>query len=132
MSKNIQVGHWQEFRSNMMKVNSRLRIFRSPGAPCIAMSATATKDEVSATILNMGFRTKPVLLQTSPTQQNIKFVTMKRPPNFYGADGCVDRNGTHHPGYLSVLEQIYLAGFIKSVREGLTVKKAIIFCRQSL
>ena len=113
----------------MMKVNSRLRIFRCPGAPCVAMSATATEDEIEATISNLGLRTKPVLLQASPTQQNIKFVTMTRPPNNYGADGYVDKDGTYKPGYMSILEEIYLTEFIKSVREGLSVKKGIIFCR---
>ena len=124
-----QVGHWQEFRPDMMKINSRLRVFRSPGAPTIAMSATASHGEVMATISNLGFRTKPVLLQASPTQPNIKFVTMQRPPNNYGPDGYEDKNGIHHNGYLSDLKEVYLREFIKSVQEGRPVKKGLIFCR---
>ena len=93
------------------------------------MSATATSQEVSTTITNLGFRTKPIVLVASPTQQNIKFVTMRRPPNNCGPDGFVDKNGIHHHGYMSDLEELYLAEFIKSVKEGRSPKKGIIFCR---
>ena len=113
----------------MMKVIGRLRIFRASGAPCVAMSATATSDEVNATILNLGFRTAPVLLQASPAQHHIKFVTIKRPPNNNGPDGYVDIKGIEHPGYLALLNRIYLTEFICCMTEGRTVKKAIIFCR---
>ena len=113
----------------MMKVIGRLRIFRASGAPSVAMSATATSEEVSAIISNMGFRTVPVLLQASPTQENIKLVTVKRPPNNNGPDGCVNKNGVKFPGFLALLERIYLLEFIKGVREGTFVKKGIIFCR---
>ena len=56
----------------MMKVISRLRIFRAAGAPCVAMSATATSEEVSSIISNLGLRTAPVILKASPTQKHIK------------------------------------------------------------
>jgi superfamily II DNA helicase RecQ len=124
-----QVGHWEEFRPNMMKIIGRLRIFRVTGAPCLAMSATATSEEVSATISNLGFRTVPVLLQASPTQQNIKLVKIKRPSNNNGPDGYIDKRGVKLPGFLAPLERIYLLEFIKCIREGRCVKKGIIFCR---
>ena len=124
-----QIGHWDQFRPNMMKVIGRLRIFRASGAPSLAMSATATSAEVSATISNLGFRNTPVLLHASPTQHNIKIVRVKRPPNNMGADGITDKNDVKLPGYLALLERIYLTEFIKCVREGRSVKKGIIFCR---
>lgn len=124
-----QIGHWAEFRPNMMKVISRLRIFRAQGAPCVAMSATATSEEVSATIENLALRTPPVILKASPTQKNIKLVTIKRPPNNNGPDGYLDKNGLMHPGFLSLLERIYLTEFVSCVRDGKSVKKALIFCR---
>ena len=97
------------------------------------MSATSTDAEVSATISNLGFRTPPVLLQASPIQQNIKLVTIKRPPNNNGPDGFTDQKGVFHPGYLSLIERIYLTEFVNSIREGRDdVKKAILFCRYKL
>ena len=111
----------------MMK--NRLRIFRAPGAPCLAMSATATSEEISATISNLGLRTAPVVLVASPTQHNIKIVKIKRPPNNNGPDGFTDKTGVKLPGYLDYLNRILLIKFIKCVREGNSVEKGIIFCR---
>ena len=116
----------------MMKVISRLRIFRASGAPCVAMSATATSEEVSSTVKNLGLRTDPVLLQASPAQHHIKFVTIKRPPNNNGPDGYVDTSGVEHPGYLALLNRIYLTEFIHCMREGKEVKRSILFCRYCL
>ena len=116
----------------MMKVISRLRIFRASGAPCVAMSATGTCEEVSSIVKNLGLRTNPVLLQASPAQRHIKFVTIKRPANNNGTDGYIDIKGVEHPGYLSLLNRIYLAEFIHCMREGKEVKKGIIFCRYCL
>ena len=113
----------------MMKVISRLRIYRASGAPSIAMSATATSSEVSNTISNLGFRTAPIVLKSSPVQGNLKFVSLKRPPNTYGADGFEDQKGIWHPGYLALLERLYLREYISCIREGRTAQKAIIFCR---
>ena len=113
----------------MMSNTGRLRIFRAPGAPCVAMSATATSQEVSETISNLGLRETPVLLHASPTRNNIKFVRLKRPPNYNGADGYTDKQGVKLPGYLQVLERIYLLEFIEAIRCNKSVKKGIIFCR---
>ena len=122
-------GHWDSFRPEMMKVTSRLRIYRAPGSPCIAMSATATPAEIASTITNLGFRTNPIVLTASPVQANLKFVTLKRSPNIYGADGFEDKNGVWHPGYLALLRRLYLDEFISGIRDGTAVKRGIIFCR---
>ena len=122
-------GHWDQFRPNMTKVIGRLRVFRASSAPCLAMSATATSAEVSAMIANLGIRTDPVLLQASPTQSNIKLVKIKRPPNNNGADGYMDKNGITAPGYLALLERIFLTDFITCIKTGKSVKKGLIFCR---
>ena len=122
-------GHWDLFRPEMNSVIARLRLFRAAGAPCLATSATATSSEVSSMTSTLGLRTAPVLLHASPTQYNIKIVKLRRPPNNYGPDGYTDKDGVKVDGYLSTLQRIILAQFIKSVREGKTVKKGIIFCR---
>ena len=113
----------------MSKVISRLRIYRSPGSPTIAMTATSTDSEISATISNLGFRTEPIVLKSSPVQHNMKFVSLKRPANVAGADGFEDVNGAWHPGFLELLKVLYLDEYISCVREARPIKKAIIFCR---
>ena len=104
-------------------------IYRAPGSPCIAMSATATSTEIASTITNLGFRTNPIVLTASPVQANLKFVTLKRSPNIYGADGFEDKNGVWYPGYLALLRRLYLDEFISGIRDGRAVKRGIIFCR---
>ena len=93
------------------------------------MSATATSEEVSAAVSNLGFETAPTLLQASPVQKNIKLVNLRRPPNNNGPDGFTDQQGVKHHGYLSELDRIYLTEFINAVTEGRPVKKALLFCR---
>ena len=122
-------GHWDSFRPEMSKIISRLRIYRSSGAPTIAMTATASEKEIRATINNLGFRTDPVILTSSPIQSNLKFVTLRRPSNVAGADGYEDEDGLLHPGYLTLLKRIYLSEFIRRIMNGEEVQRAIIFCR---
>ena len=113
----------------MAKTISRLRIFRSPGTPTIAMTATATDLEISSIISNLGFRTDPVVLKSSPVQNNLKLVTLKRPANVARADGFEDTKGVRHPGFLALLKILFLDEYISCIQAGRAVKKAIIFCR---
>ena len=93
------------------------------------MTATSTDSEISAVIENLGFRSKPVILKCSPVQNNLKFVSLKRPPNVTGADGVEDMNGVWHAGYLALLKILILDTFISRVQTGKENKKALIFCR---
>ena len=124
-----QIGHWDAFRPEMMTMIRRLRVFRAPGAPTVCMSATATTKEVSEIIASLSFQTPPVELIASPNQPNIKVVTIQRPPNNHGPDGFTDKKGVENPGFLALLERIYLREFVKYIREGKAVKRCIIFCR---
>ena len=92
----------------MMKIIGRLRIFRAPYAPTVAMSATATREEITSTSATLGFRVAPVILETPPTQSHIKYVTIERPSNNNGPDGYIDKKGEKYPGYLDLLLRIYL------------------------
>ena len=47
----------------MQKIAGRMRIFAEPGAPTVAMSATATAKEVEDMVNNLGVRKKPVVLR---------------------------------------------------------------------
>ena len=98
--------HWSGIRPEMKTMTARLRVFSLPGAPIIAMSATATEAEVSAMIQNLGLRSKPVILRASPVQPHHKFVTVKRPPNNCDPEGRLDKFGKEKPGLLQLLERI--------------------------
>lgn len=113
----------------MAKIIGRLRIYRSPGSPTVAMTATASDSEICSIISNLGFRTAPIILKSSPVQHNLKFVTIRRPPNVAGGDGYEGEHGDWHPGYLTLLRRIYLDEYTSSVRNGRAVQKAVIFCR---
>ena len=113
----------------MQRVAARMRIFLVPGAPSIAMSATATSVEVEAIIRNLNLRERPEILRVSPIQDHIKFALVRRPSNFCGMDGDVDRLGNEKPGLISLLERIYLAKFIENTRLKIPVKKCLMLFR---
>ena len=121
--------HWNGIRPEMKTVTARLRVFASPGAPILAMSATATESEVSGMIQNLGLRAKPVILRASPVMSHHKFVTVKRPPNICDPEGRLDKSGKFKPGLIQLLDRILLKRYFENVRNGLPVKKALVFFR---
>ena len=62
----------------------RIRIFAIKNSPALAMSATATEEDVKSLIKVLGLRDEPVVLKASPIQNHIKFCLIKRPPNING------------------------------------------------
>ena len=121
--------HWSNIRPEMKSAMARLRIFSQPGAPVAAMSATATEEEVSAMIRNLGLREKPIILRASPVQDHHKFVVIKRPTNNCDPDGIVDRFGREKPGLLQLLNRIYISKYIENIRQNLPVKKCLMLFR---
>ena len=113
----------------MKTVTARMRIFAEPGSPTVAMSATATVQEVESIVKNLGLRVKPVVLRASPIQEHFKFVTVRRPPNNCAMDGEVDAAGNEKPGLIALLERIYLGRFIKNSLKQIPVKKCLMFFR---
>ena len=97
----------------MKSVTARIRIFSVPGAPAVAMTATATVREVEAMVKNLGLREKPVVLRASPIQDHIKFSVVRRPSNSCGIDGRLDKFGIHQPGLVALLDRIYLSEFFR-------------------
>ena len=73
----ILPGHWASFRPGMEEQTARLRVFLRKGAPTGALSATATKEEVSMTIEILGLRTEPVIIAESPLQNRFKYMQNK-------------------------------------------------------
>ena len=113
----------------MQKVTARMRIFAVAGAPTVAMSATATVEEVEAMVRNLGLRSKPVVLRASPIQEHYKFCLVRRPPNYFGMDGEVDKNGNEKPGLIALLDRLYLRKFIENTLKNIPVKKCLMFFR---
>ena len=113
----------------MKTVTARMRIFSVRGAPAVAMSATATGDEVNAMIKNLGLRERPVVLRASPIQDHIKFAVVRRPPNNRGMDGELDKAGIEQPGLLALLDRIYLSRFIENTLQTIPVKKCLMLFR---
>ena len=113
----------------MKTVTARMRIFSVPGAPALAMTATATKEEVSAMTKNLGLRETPVILRASPIQDHIKFSVVKRPPNIHGMDSELTVTGTEQPGLLALLDRLYLAKFVDNTLKKIPVKKCLMLFR---
>ena len=57
----------------MQKIAGRMRIFAEPGAPTVAMSATATTKEVEDMVNNLGLRKKPVVLRDASFKKEIYY-----------------------------------------------------------
>ena len=113
----------------MQKVTARMRIFAEVGAPTLAMSATATVEEVDTMVKDLGLRSKPVVLRASPIQDHFKFVNIRRPSNCFGMDGEVDKTGKERQGLNGLLDRICLRKFIENTKNNTPVKKCLMLFR---
>ena len=93
------------------------------------MSATATAFEVENIVKNMGMREKPVVLRGTPILPHIKYELVRRPANYWGMDGDMDKSGKEKPGLIELLNRIYLDKFVENTLKNLPVKKAIMIFR---
>ena len=110
-------GHWESFRPEMMKGSASLRLYGVPGCPTLAMTATATDEEIKQVVKALGLRNQPVILTSSPIQSHFKFSVIRRPSNNLGLDGIVSSNGVKKPGLMDLLFRVYLRKeFIKGVK----------------
>ena len=123
-------GHWEDFRREMKFVPGQLRGRTLKGAPCLAMTATSTLSEITEVKTSLGLREdNTVILESSPIQSHFKFVRLQRPANIYGTFGK-ETDLLKKPGLIHTLQKIYLDQYIECVRQGLPVKKAMIFFRK--
>ena len=67
-------GHWDSFRPQMKLVPGQLRGRAVRGAPCLAMTATLTQDEVLELQKSLGLRSNTVVLKANPIQKHHKYV----------------------------------------------------------
>ena len=75
-------------RPDMKTVPGQLRSKTVRSAPCSAMSATATDQEIEEIKIDLGFRdNNTVVLKSNPIQSQFKFVRIQRPSNIHGSFG---------------------------------------------
>ena len=113
----------------MMKMSTGLRLYGIQNCPSIAMTATATENEIGEVVKALGLREKPVILTSSPVQAHIKFSIIRRPSNNFGLEGTVKKNGNRNPGLFDLLDRVYLRQYVQDLKTGVEPKNAIIFCR---
>ena len=113
----------------MMKMSTGLRLYGVRNCPSIAMTATATENEIGEVVKALGLREKPVILTSSPVQAHIKFSIIRRPSNNFGLEGTIKKNGSRNPGLFDLLDRVYLRQYVQDIKTGVEPKKAIIFCR---
>ena len=109
--------------------NVFFRLYGIPQCPVIAMTATATAEEVKDVIVSLGLKEAPIVLQASPVQSHIKFSILRRPSNNFGLDGIVSSNDTRKPGLMDLLDRVYLKQYLEDLKRGQKPNKCIIFCR---
>ena len=112
-----------------MRSSTSLRLFGIKNCPCVAMTATATKNDIKEVVSALGLRVPPLVLSTSPVLPHIKFSILRRPSNNYGLDGYVTKDGKFQPGLMDLLLRVYLQFYLNDLEAGFKPKKAIIFCR---
>lgn len=113
----------------MMKGSAGLRLYGIKNCPTLAMTATATSDEINQVVIALGLRSQPVILSSSPIQSHIKICAVRRPSNNFGLDGTINKHGEKSPGLMDLLGRVYLDKYIDDLEKGEPPKKCIIFCR---
>ena len=122
-------GHWSTFRPTMMKGSAGLRLYGVKNCPTLAMTATATTEEINEVVTALGLRSCPVILSSSPVQSHIKISAVRRPSNNFGLDGSTNTKGERNPGLMDLLRRVYIDKYLEDLENGETPKKCIIFCR---
>ena len=122
-------GHWSTFRPTMMKGSAGLRLYGVKDCPTLAMTATATTEEINEVVTALGLRSCPVILSSSPVQSHIKISAVRRPSNNFGLDGSTNMKGERNPGLMDLLRRVYIDKYLEDLENGETPKKCIIFCR---
>ena len=93
----------------MKTVPGQLRGKAIKGAPCLAMSATATTQEIEELKVNLGLRSSnTVVLRSDPVQSQFNYVRVQRPPNIHGSYGSENSEGDFQPGLIHIMNRLFL------------------------
>ena len=110
----------------MKTVPGHLRGKARRSAPCLAMSATATSDEIEELKADLGLRSSnTVVLKADPIQSQFNFMKVQRPANIHGSYGSENKNGEFQPGLVDTMNGLFLDKYVEKVEKGEEVKKSI-------
>ena len=114
----------------MKTVPGMLRAKTVKGAPCLAMTATATEAEIEELKSNMGLRQgNTIVLRADPIQTQHNYIKVVRPPNIYSTFGSENMDGSFKPGLMQLMNKLFFDKYVEKMLNGETVKKSIWICR---
>ena len=110
----------------MKTVPGSLRGKAVRSAPCLAMSATATAEEIEELKVDLGLRSgNTVVLRSDPVQSQFMYMKVQRPPNVHGSFGSENSAGEFQPGLVDIMNRLFLDYYVEKIRKGESVKKSI-------
>ena len=110
----------------MKTVPGSLRGKAVRSAPCLAMSATATAEEVEELKADLGLRSgNTVVLRADPVQSQFMYMRVQRPPNIHSSFGSENAAGEFQPGLVDIMNRLFLDNYVEKIRKGESVKKSI-------
>jgi hypothetical protein len=95
-------------------------------SPTLAMSATATEQEIEELKVDLGLRsTNTVILKADPIQSQFNYIRVQRPGNIHGCYGSENSVGELQPGLIHTINEIFLDTYVQKIQSGAEVKKSI-------
>ena len=115
----------------MKTLPGQLRAKAVRSAPCLAMSATATTEEIEELKIDLGLRSSnTVVLRSDPVQSQFNYIRVERPANLHGSFGSENAAGEFQPGLLDVMNRLFLDNYVEKIKNGEPVKKSIWLFRK--
>ena len=102
----------------MKTVPGQLRAKTVKGAPCLAMSATATEAEIEELKSNLGLRPgNTIVLRSDPVQTQHNYIRVVRPANIYGTFGSESIGGSIKPVPMQLMNKSFLINMWRKWRK---------------
>ena len=95
-------------------------------SPTLAMSATATDQEIEELKVDLGLRpNNTVILKADPIQNQFNYIRVQRPGNIQGCYGSENSAGEIQPGLIHTMNELFLDIYVQKILSGAEVKKSI-------
>ena len=110
----------------MKTVPGQLRGKAVRSSPCLAMSATATSEEIEELKVDLGLRSSnTIILRSDPVQSQFNYVRVQRPANIHGSYGSENSAGESQPGLVDIMNRVFLDKYVEKIKNREDVKKSI-------
>ena len=114
------------FRPLMKTVPGHLRGKGVRKSPTLAMSATATNEEIEELKEDLGLRaSNTVILKADPVQSQFNYMRVQRPGNIHGSYGSENTAGEVQPGLIHTMNNLFLDIYVEKLQNGAEVKKSL-------